>query len=337
MPFGRLNVQRPPQNATTAKATPGTTLTATTNIPAIHLTSNNAIVYDRQQNLYGFKKGEFEIQCKLEGDSHPQWAPKWYLENNQVKGILSFELRLRWPRNIPYDFAKVRVHFGKPTNGAPEPFVEDHAPWKGIRGVPMAHLLYQSSTSDPNFGANAAGVGANISGIRGRGRSVQSTPQQHWQFASTYPTIGGAYYQSVEFRWTHGWEDDYDARDRPFRGAVIVERDRCEQLAMVVEVEAKALKGWHKTLPTAKVPSEPRTVHPKNFQSADEFQKLKMNLNESIEKDNAEMGASSKYSVHSTAKPLIVDAETCTVHIACNHHYQFKSCLSGPARYSALG
>lgn len=69
----------------------------------------------------GSKVGKVDISCKLEGISSQYWGPKWCISNatipTTVQGALYFELQISRPRDVPLEFAKIRLKFGNPPNG----------------------------------------------------------------------------------------------------------------------------------------------------------------------------------------------------------------------------
>ncbi len=83
-----------------------------------------------------------------------------------------------YPRDIPYDYVSVQVHFGVPATTAPEPYVDEHTPNKGIAGVPVAHQTSENSSTAPEVGIKTPAVGLDIKGFFNRGQRRRPR-QQH--------------------------------------------------------------------------------------------------------------------------------------------------------------
>ena len=248
---------------------------------------------DQAQNL-GRNAGKYDIRCALEGKRSP-WAPKWCIDTatSEVTGALFFSLQFQQPRDLPLQYAKVRINIGQPANAKPVPVVDTYAPKYGIVGPPLYHRREQIRNYDPQISASAGPAGVGISGISA-GTNVQSVSHRKWMFTSGTPSsFDGTKTTEVEFTWTRGWDDDYDATNRVFKAALILSRASLCNLALTVKVEAKPLSRWHRTgLPKEKT-SDP--LQPRHNTESDKFQEELIYLEQKIREANKEMSALGKY------------------------------------------
>jgi hypothetical protein len=139
MPFTLFKKFQRPTEPTTSGTAVATTTTTAASEP-----SNNAA-----QNLGSPLAGTIDIRCKLEGVRSAKWAPKWCIlpSDSFLQGVLYFELQFIRPRDIPLEYAKVRIKLGQPANGDPIPIVDAYEPSNGISGkillvkIPMPTIL----------------------------------------------------------------------------------------------------------------------------------------------------------------------------------------------------
>jgi hypothetical protein len=127
------------------------------------------------------------------------------------------------------EYAKVRKKLGQQASGNPIPIVDAYEPSNGISGPPIAHSTAKHHNLNPQLGLTTPFGGGNAS-AGDWGGNEGSYPYRSWEFSSGTPSSGthSTDVTDVEFTWTSGWEDNYDALNRKFRTAVVVMRDKPE-------------------------------------------------------------------------------------------------------------
>ena len=242
--------------------------------------------------LLGSKVGNFDIMCQLEGtNSDEKWWPRWCISNDsRMKGILYFGIQFETPRNVPMEYAKVRINFGPPVSEAPIPVVDDYAPKEPVVGPPMVHQRGKNKVIAPKLGLNVGPGGGNVEG-GSRETTDTSQPVRTWEFTSRRPSpsnnSSSTMSSEVEFGWERGWHDDYDGRNRRFRAAVAVSRKSTETLSMSVHVEAKPLRLWHKIRTRSAPRYKPSDLlRPVHTTSESDFRILRQDLEQKVQQDN---------------------------------------------------
>jgi hypothetical protein len=256
-------------------------------------TTSAAASNDQTQNL-GSNAGKYDIRCTLEGKRSP-WAPKWSIDttSSEIQGALYFELQFKQPSDLPLAYATVRINIGGPANAEPVPLVDTYAPKYGIAGPPLSHTTGRSRNYNPQISVSAGPAGVGVSGISGES-NVESVSERKWVFTTGTPSsLRGTKVTEVEFTWTRGWEDDYDATDRIFKTALVFSRTCSRNLVLAVKAEAKPLSRWHRTGPPKEKTSDP--IQPRHNTDSGKFQDLLNDLEQRIRAANGEMSAFGKY------------------------------------------
>ena len=158
----------------------------------------------------------------------------------------------------------------------------------------MTHTTARHRNWNPQVGVTTPFGGGNASAGEWGGNEG-STPYRSWEFSSGSPSSAtqSTDVTDVEFTWTAGFEDDFDAFNRKFRTAVIVMRDKPERIAMSVQVDVKTLTGWAANSPKEKTS---RWLEPKNNTNEVEFNKLRDNLETDVKNAIVEMTPMGQYS-----------------------------------------
>lgn len=256
-------------------------------------TTTAAASNDETQNL-GINAGKYDIRCTLEG-KRSAWAPKWSVDStsSEVQGVLYFELQFKQPSDLPLKYATVRINIGGQANAEPVPVVATYAPKYGIEGPAMSHTTSRNRNYNPQISVSAGPASVGVSGISG-GSNVESVSERKWYFTTGTPSSsGGTKMTEVEFTWTRGWADDYDATNRIFKTALVFSRTCSQNLVLTVKAEAKPLSRWHRTGSPKEKTSDP--IQPRHNTESDKFQELLNDLEQRIRAANGEMSAFGRY------------------------------------------
>lgn len=249
------------------------------------VTSPNA-----ETQILGNRVGKYDIRVTLEG-KRSTWAPRWCIDsaNPEVAGVLYFELQFQQPPTTPLGSATVVVSLGrKSLRNDPIPQVDTYAPKYGIEGPALSHTVRVDRRVDPAISLNAGLAGGGLSGLS-RGRNVESTPEKKWMFTAGPPSCVGTRMTDVEFTWTRGWDDDFNATNRTFKTALLLHRPSTNELRVSVEVTATPLCRSRRASPAQEKTSDP--ILPIHNLESHEYTALRQQLEHSIRMANVEMSS----------------------------------------------